>query len=409
MLARQEIVRKYIATALCLLCVIGFVQAETVEPPKVYAEGVAAIVLGDRDAARQRALADALNQASLSMGARVMSTERLNAGDVPLQSQQIRPIQRVAKYSIVKEWEDTSAYHVAISAEVKWEGDAAESMASLYAVKKKVAFTQFDVASTIQVDDINNIYDGLPIELSRRLESGGGFLANYVSGSIPRDNDALQQKAAMRIAREAGAQFLISGLVLDASISQEDGIFGTSLGRKIKRNFKIELAIHDGLTGARLLSHRIEDEAQGEVKIGNDKPFGSSDFYETDSGRALKRLIDVTANKIRATLACLPFSTHVVRVEGKLVYLDAGATSMLKVGDRLALYITDYHSPIVGAGGAMLGVPERPVTTVTLIKIQPMLSIGELPEDTAKYGVKAGSIARFEFLDSERSLSDCLH
>jgi len=407
-LARKESVRKYIAV-LWLLGVIGFAQAEAIRSREIYAEGVAAIVLGDRDAARQRALADALNQASLSMGAHVMATESLEAGDASLQSQQIRSTQRVARYSILREWESQSTYHVAVSAEGEWEGAAAESVTSVHAVKKKVAFTQFDVANTIQVDDISNIYDGLPIELSRRLESGGGFLGNYVNGSIPRDAGALQQQAVMRIAREVGAQFLISGWVIDAGIYREDGLLGTPFGRKNSRRFKIEFVIHDGLTGAHLLSHRLEDNAQGEVKIGNGKPFGSIGFYETESGRVLGRLIDAATKKISVALACLPFSAQVVRAEGKAVYLDAGAAAMLQVGDKLAIYTTDFHSPIVGVRGAMLGMSERPVTTVTLIKIQPLFSIGELTEDATKHGIKAGNIARFGFSDKERGSADCLH
>lgn len=408
MLVRNGSYCKYVAAVLCLLGVIGFAQAEDIRSREVYAEGVAAIVLGDRDAARQRALADALNQASLSMGVRVIATESLEAGDAPLQSQQIRTTQRVARYSILREWEDQSTYHIAVSAKGEWEETEAENVTSIHAVKKKVAFIQFDVENTIQVDDISNVYDGLPIELSRRLEAGGGFLSNYVNGFIQRSAGALQQQAVMQIAREVGAQFLISGRVIDAGIYREDGFFGTPFGKKNSRRFKIEFAIHDGLTGTQLLSYRLEDSAQGEVKIGNDKPFGSIGFYETESGRALGRLINAAIKKMSIALTCLPFSTQVVRVEGKVVYLDAGATAMLQVGDKLAIYTTDFHSPIVGVGGAMIGMPERPVTTATLIKIQPMFSIGELTEDATKHGVKAGNIARFGFSGKEWGSADCL-
>lgn len=406
--ARKESVRKYIAAVLCLTGAIGFAQAETTRPSGIYAEGGAAIVLGDRDAARQRALADALNQASLSMGARVMATEHLNAGDVPLQSQQIRTAQQVARYSILREWEDQAVYHVAVSAEGALDESAAEKANSIHAVKKKVAIAQFDVANTIHVDDINNIYDGLPLVLSNRLEAGGGFLSTYVGRSIPREMGASQRETIIQIAEETGVQFLISGMVVNAGISQEKGILGTSLGGYKKRHIEIELAVYDGLTGARLFSHRLEGDAQGEVMIGNDKPFGASTFFSTESGRVLDRLIDAATINIRAALACLPFSAHIVRVEGKSVYLDAGAVSMLKVGDKLVLYTMDSHLPIVGARGATLGMPERPVTTVTLIKIQPQFSIGELSEDSSKHGVKAGSIARFEFSDKERGAFDCL-
>ena len=298
-------------------------------------------------------------------------------------------------------------YHVAVSAVGNGE-DSVAGRANTHAVKKKVAFTQFDVVNTIQVDDIRNIYDGLPMELSRRLEAGGRYLANYVNGYIPRDADALQQEAVMRIATETGAQFLVSGRVLDAGINRKDGFWGTSLGKKDSRHFQIEFAVHDGLTGVQLFLHRLEDNAQGEVMIGNDKPFGSSGFYETESGRALNRLISAVTKEVSGALACLPFSAHVVRVEGQSVYLDAGETSMLKVGDKLALYSNDFHTPIVGVRGAMLGIPERPVTTVTLIKIQPQFSIAELPEDAFKLGIKTGGIARFEYTGKGRGMSNCL-
>ena len=407
MFARKAILRKFIAVVLWTGA-IGFAQAGIASPGEVIAEGVAAIEHGDHDAARQRALADALNQASLSMGARVMAAERLDAGGVPQQSQQIRPVQQVARYSILREWEDQAGYHVVVGAEGKWEESAAERVASVRAVKKKIAFTQFDVANTAQVDDIRNIYDGLPLELARHLEAGGGFIANYVSGYIPRDADAAQREAVMRIAGEAGAQFLVSGVVLDAGISQEGGLWGTSFRRKNKRHFTIEFAVHDGLTGFRLFLHRLEGDAQGEVTIGNGKPFGSSGFLATESGGALGRLMDAITKDIRAALACLPFSAHVVRAEGKSVYLDAGATSMLKAGDKLVLYNMEHRLPVVGVGGAVLGMQERPATTVTLVKIQPLFSIGELLEDAAKLGVKAGSIARFEFSGKERASPDCL-
>lgn len=356
---------------------------------------------GDRDAARQRALADALNQASLSLGARVLTTEQLNAGDVPLQSLQIRPTQRVARYSILREWEDQGIYHVAVSAEGERDESATKNLAGIRALKKKIVFTQFDVANTIQVDDIRNIYDGLPIEISKRLEAGGGFLVNYVSRYVPSHADALQREAIMRIANEVGAQFVVSGLVLDAEIKQ-------TFARANKRHFKIEFVIHDALTGVRLLSHHLEDDAQGDVIIGNDKPFGSSGFFETDSGHVLDGLIGSVVKNISAALACLPFSASVVRVEGKNVYLDAGAASMLKVGDKLVLYTSDFLTPIVSTGGLSLGVPERPVTTLTLTKIQPLFSIGDLAENVTNHGVKIGSIARFEFLDKERGSFECL-
>lgn len=407
MLARTKYVGKYIAAMLYLAGTMNLSQAETNQPSETYAEGVAAIVQNDRNTARQKALVDALNQASLSMGAHVISSEHINSTDASLRSQQIRPTRQVSKYSIVREWEYQAMYHVAISAEEALDESVIKETNNAHAVKKKVVFTRFDAINTVQLDDIRNVYSELPREISSRLDAEGGVVVSYTDGSIPRDSGAPQREVVMQVARDAGAQFLVSGLILDAGIGTGNGILGTLFGSK-SRHFKIELSVHDGLTGVKLLSRNLEGEAQGDVSIGDDKLFGGGAFFETESGRALNKLIANATIDIRAALVCLPFSANVARVEGKNVYLDAGAISMLKVGDELALYTTDIHLPVVAASGSWLGMPERPAATVTLVKVQPLFSVGTLPEDASKLGVKTGSIARFEFSEKGLDSPTCL-
>jgi hypothetical protein len=392
----------YFAAALCLIIALHAPHSEGAQTQRTQAEGVAAIGASGRDEARQAALRDALRQAALSVESQVEGTERLNAANVPLQSLHVRPTQQVTHYSILREWEDQGLYHVTVSAEVGQGKVAAECATRAHAPKKKVAFIPFGVANSIQVDDINNILDGLPSELSRRLEASGEFLPIYVLRSIPREDNTPQREAVMRIAKESGAQFLVSGTIVDAGASQgSPGIFGTLLGRSRKRHFEIEFTVYDGLTGTRILLRRLDEVAEGDVMVGRDKPFGSRVFFETEFGQAANRLVDDATKEIRAALECLPFSANIVRVEGNKVFLDAGGTSLLRPGDKLIAYSRDFYHPTVGLGNTgALGVQERPVATVTLIQIQPRFSIGDLPEDTSKLGINVGDTVRFEFVDN---------
>lgn len=408
MSAIGEIARKHITIALCLIVLMttSAAQAEVRSPGVIYAEGVAAVTHGDRDGARQKALADALDQASLSIGAHVMATDSVDSSEPSLQSQQIRAIRQVSEYAILREWEDGAGYHVAISAEGDTDVNAEKDADSTRAVRKKIAFLRFHALNTVQLDDIRDIYSELPREISRRMEANGGVLASYVDGSIPGGSDSIQRETVMQIARDTGTQFLISGVIHDAGIYKKQSVLGLSFGNR--RHFKVEVVAHDGLTGAKLFSRNLEADAQGDVVIGGDKPFGGGAFSGTDSGLALNRLISAAATDIHSKLACLPLSANVVRVEGKSAYLDAGAVSMLRKGDKLALYNTAVHSQIVALGGSSLGMLERPTTTVTLVRIQPMFSVGELPEEAGKLGVKPGSIARLEFSEKGLDSPVCL-
>lgn len=263
------------------------------------------------------------------------------------------------------------------------------------AAKKKIALVQFDVANTQHVDDISNIYDGLPLALASRLEASGEFLPVYAGRSIPAEAGAPQREAVMQIAGEAGAQFLISGMVVNAGTSREKGYLGTSIGGYAKRHIEVELAVYDGLTGARLLLRRLDEQAQGDVRVGNDKPFGSSIFFETELGQATNRLLDVAVKEIRAALENTPFFAHIIRVERRKVFLDAGSDSLLKPGDKLVVYVTD-ATPIVGLKGAVLGITARAADTVTLTQVQPQFSSGDLSDEAAKLGIKAGNIASID-------------
>ncbi len=272
------------------------------------------------------------------------------------------------------------------------------------AAKRKIALAQFDVVNTLHVDDINNIYDGLPLALAGRLEASGEFLAAYSGSSIPAEVGEAQREAITRIAAESGAQFLISGVVVNAGTKQERGYLGTPIGGGAKRHIEVELAVYDGFTGNRLLLRRLGEQAQGEVRVGNDKPFGSSLFFETEFGQATNRLLDLAVKDIRAALEKVPFSANIIRVEGKKAYLDAGSDALLKSGDQLVVYVRD-AAPVVGLKGAVLGATDRAADTVTLTQVQPQFSIGELTEEAAKHGIKAGNIARIDPIEQRALLA----
>ncbi|MDD5299681.1 MAG: flagella assembly protein FlgT middle domain-containing protein [Gallionella sp.] len=411
--------RRYFAAALCtsaLFCMVQTASAEletgTTEPAKttvaytgrVRAEGAATIGVDGRRAARQTALNNALRNAAALADAQATAGKLPGAADVPQQNQDVLTFQQGSYYAIVREWQSQGIYHVAVSAEVvKGKFDAKNAVLVRVPIpKKKIVITQFDVAKTIHVDDINNIYDGFPAALSSRLEASGEFLSSSTGRSIPSDADTPQRDAIIQIAGETGAQFLISGMVVNAGTGHErwsvDTPFDWSLkvpfGGYKKRYIEVEFSVYDGRTGSRLSSHHLGDHAEGDVTVGNNKPFGSSLFFETEFGKATNRLLDSAVKDIHEALEKVPFSARIVQVEGRKVYLDAGSDALLEPGDKLVAYISDAQLK-----GAVAGTAERAADVVTLTQVKPQLSIGELPEDAAKLGIKAGNLARVNFAD----------
>jgi hypothetical protein len=263
------------------------------------------------------------------------------------------------------------------------------------APKKKIALAQFEVANTLHVDDISNIYDSLPVALGNRLEAGGHFLTAYTGRAIPQESGEAQRKAIIEHAARSGAQFLISGVLVNAGTTRGKGYLGTSMGEITKRHAEVELAVHDGHTGNRLLLRRFAELAEGEVSVGNDKPFDSSLFLETEFGKAMGRLLDSAAADIQKALESVPFTANVVSVSGNEIIIDAGSHSLLRQGDELVAYASG-EVPVPGLQGGVTGITERAADVILLNNVQQEYARGELTEDAAKQGIKAGSLARID-------------
>lgn len=381
-------------------------QAPVAYTGRVQTEGVAPIGVGGRSAARQAAINDALKKAAASASTRAKGGKLADAGHAPQQN----PDAQGNRYSVLREWESQGRYHVTVNSEVVKGKFDAENATFIKLLKKKIAVIQFDVANTMHVDDINNIYDGLPAVLVSRLEASGRFLPTYTGRSIPMEADAPQRDAIIQIAGDAGAQILVYGKVVNAGTSKERWAVGTPFdwslkvpfGGYKKRHIEVEFSVYDGFTGFRLFSGSLDEQAEGDVAVGNNKPFGSSFFLETEFGKATSRLVDSAVKDVQEALKNVPFSAHILRVEGRRVFLDAGADSLLEPGDKLVVYASDPPSHIVRLDGSVLGVTDHAVDTVILTKVDPQISIGELSADSAKLGIKAGNIARVNFYDQQK-------
>lgn len=259
--------------------------------------------------------------------------------------------------------------------------------------KKKIVFIQFGVADNLQVDDINNIYDGLPAALSSRMQSGKGFLSTASRYSIPTGDETTRQQAIVQIAGETGAQFLIAGKVLDA---------GTVDGT---RHIEIELNVYDGFSGTALLSRRYENQTDGDLQVGDNIPFGSRAFFDTDYGNAIGRVMNTAAKDIGDALKNVPFTAHIVRADGKNVLLDAGSNSLLKPGYQLVAYTNEPNNPVNDLLGVKLGDVQHPADVITLTNVQPQFSVGQLSHDAATLGIEVGNTAEINKVD-QRYLAD---
>lgn len=385
---------------------------------------------GGMEKARQLAIQNAVSQAEISYAASVEGASATGFNGASRESLRVSPAARATNYTVLREWVDDSLLHVLIRAQIGQPETACGNKQGSGRYKKKIAATRFNTVNSLQVEDIADIWNGYPLEILRRLDADLVALPVNLSPSLltslrePNPDAPANLEVIRHIAAQTGSQFVISGVILDAGTGKESirpywGWQGGETGRRLEiglpwtsvaagikpsaseRRFEVEIFLHDGLTGAAIARHRNGAVSSGRVTVGRDKLFASTAFFATDFGQAVNHVLDTEVAAIRHDLGCLPFMATIVRLEGRKAYMDAGRTSRLLPGDKLMVYHRNPDFPVSALGTEMpLGIPESPATTVTIMQVQPLFSIGELAVDPAKVNVRVGDLVRAESADS---------
>lgn len=348
------------------------------------AEGVAEIDHRGIDYARHIATDDALRQLALQQGAAVASVDDINTNGTVVRSAAVRPVAPVDRYSLVREWNDEHALHVLIHAD---SATALPASAAQKGYKKKVLLTPFYVDNPAQVTDLDDVTNGIPRDLSQRLAQTGRFQARLSRYALPREASghppAQIATAVKQLALANDSQFVLAGEVTNAGAGTGDS-----------RSFEVRTTLYDGITGTLIAEHRIDRNGTGNVSSPLNQPFGSASFFTSGFGKVVDVVLEAIARQTLDELAPLPFTATIVRVEGAMVFFDAGATSAIQPGDNLMAFgrhvSWDVGAPMQGTGEAL----ETPLATVSVVQVQPAFSVGELQGDRARIHLKPGDFVR---------------
>lgn len=270
-------------------------------------------------------------------------------------------------------------------------------------LKKKIVMTGFAVKVPLQVQDLDDVAQGIPREMLSRLERSGNFLTRQSKDLLSFDikQDSPSAKLVKQVAADNDAQFVVAGEVRNAGIRSDKKFLGMWETRS--RHIEIEFAIYDGMTGAFLSRHHLYRPAEDEGKVGRDKPFGSVAFYATNFGKAIDAVLEESVAWIRKDLAAFPMMSRIIQVNGNQIMLDAGVNSSLIVGD-VGLVVSEYDQlPAMGltalqARPSYYGAPQASMGKVQLNQTQLQFAMGVV-EDNAQakaVKVKVGDFVRFD-------------
>ncbi len=362
---------------------------------------------GDVEAARAEARQAALRDLALQYEARVSTRDTMENGVVTESLMQVAANARVHNARVVDEYRSGNLLRVTVRAEMS-AGQGSCSVGEAARLRKRVAVTGFPLlypgqARIGRLDDAGEI---LPQQLQARLRAGERLQVlgatttrlfdDLLNAPTQQQNDNSLTNV-VQVARELGAQFVVTGVVRDLGVA-DPSAWGTSVLDRMQRGigavdqnrrFAVDLMIYDGFSGSPVYQQRFATSAEWNAGPGASDGFGSEGFKQTAYGQSVTSTLDEMADAVTSALACQPFMTRITRVDGNRVTLASGATAGLRPGDQLNLYRSAQYLDSLG------GTPELTDTrlSVTLNNVHPDFSNGRMPQFGGQVNIQRDDIA----------------
>lgn len=369
--------------------------------------GHASIHNGDIDSARAQARQAALRDMALQYDARISNSDTVENGVLTNSRLRISSNVSARNVQVVDEFCSGQLLRLTLRANMTAQQPGCGTGAAAN-LKKRVAITGFpllhpDHARVGRLDDAGEM---LPQQLQARLREAGsvqilaatrlqmyGDLLN--APTAQQDNNRLTN--VRQLARELGAQFVVSGVIRDLNIA-DPSAWNTSVRARLKRSagtadqsrrFVADMVIYDGFSGAPVYQQRFSARERWNAAPGSGRGFASAGFASTDYGQAVAKIMDEMASSITEALNCQPFMTRISRSDGDLATIESGATSGLRPSATLQVYRSAQHFEALDA------TPELSETgvTITLNNVHPEFASGKLSAHGGQTNIQQDDIA----------------
>ncbi|TNC81061.1 MAG: hypothetical protein C9356_10700 [Oleiphilus sp.] len=368
----------------------------------VQVTGSAMVENGLFDQARARARDDALQKAVMKFGAQVHSQQEVKRGELTRDYLKVDANAKVRRSEVQEEYLSNGFLHVVMNVQMEEVASCPDSQASQY--RKGLAVMGFSLQSPHQAA-LGNLY-GVDQGLSRALQealrkqdglilfAGGDTRLYQDSVNAPTRYTVEQQMTnAAELARHLGAQFVVSGVVRDLSVEDQDAFGGSPLQKMLRfgnlsnvtRNFSVDLFVHDGFSGSIIWHKNFVAKADWSASPSEKIGFGSSEFWRMSYGQEVKKLINTMAYLVDEQLRCQPFMTRISRISGKTLHFTSGASTGIRPGDKFALYRTYNFFDAQRMSGIEL---QNVKTVLTVSQVHPEFGSGTIGIEPGRINIQ---------------------
>jgi curli biogenesis system outer membrane secretion channel CsgG len=266
--------------------------------------------------------------------------------------------------------------------------------------KTRVAVTAFENKVKTPLPDASwKIGEGLAEMLTTELVKTGQFivverqgLADVVGEQALGQSGLVRGETAARPGQMLGAQIVVRGAVTEFEEQASGGGAGVqteklSIGGGVQNaHVALDLRLIDTSSGQVIASRNVSKTAPsaggGLNASAGSVTFGGNLFFQTPLGKATRAAMQDAVQFIVATGAKAgPPSFSIVKVEGAVAYINAGANANVRVGDVFQVY-TRGDELVDPDTGLKLGSTDKLIGSIRVTEVQDQFSVTAIQNAT---------------------------
>lgn len=307
-------------------------------------QGVAVIKNGDEKAAKNQAMQNALKKALLVAGASVSSVRQVVNGLLTQDEINIRASGSVNSFELISENYQDDMVTVTIRADIFPQ----EKKCFAADYKKSMLLTRSNLLHREQanIGSIYSIDQNVIKHLSDKIQEKGIYLNTKLAlkskTPFTRLNRSLQmdriKQLTMSLAQQTDTQFVLYSEIDDISLATDENNSWQFWQDKVfQRQFNMTFYIYDGNTGEQVLNEQYQSSAPWAFKQRESVEVNSANFWQSDFGTQVSRVLDNVVMDIDENMMCQPTQGKIVQVNGNAITFNLGKRHGVKVGDEFSL------------------------------------------------------------------------
>lgn len=166
-----------------------------------------------------------------------------------------------------------------------------------------VVLTGFAVNKPIQLQDVDDIAQGFPREVARRLAQSTSWQIRTAPHLLSFDwqQDVPANKLLNQMGATYASRYVVAGEIRNAGTKIDTNLFG--LTQKKTRAIEIDIRIYDTQSGILLARQDFSRTVAGDVAVGREHVFGGAAFNSTQYGKLIGEVADQVASLVSTTIA----------------------------------------------------------------------------------------------------------